>query len=369
MSGFVAVRSISPFLIIGESGWPKSSSKSMECDCNRINDDLTPPARASDQGGNVVLYSMRDTARQEKVAAIIALGSPFIHISARELQGVDTLIAIPAALVLLSVGTVVLMGYLMGPCIYLIDRLPESLAALAFAPVLIGFLFSSKLVDWLIPQFLRLNKAVETWLAEKQQKRVDRLATPIPLTVPLLHLSSKEDEAFNYLSSLGLTAELPFKLWAFTGRFGVLWIVLPPTFLTGFFASMFALDTKYEVIPTSCLFLFLASLTLPMAALIGQPLLMSIIPRIIRAPGHAFGGESIADNLLCRIEVTNAPECAESFRLEYVDIAGARPALRKGLNFLTLAEASRHCRLYSELSTFTLIKQWLRDTGFGSNRV
>jgi hypothetical protein len=304
---------------------------------------------AHSHGANVVRYALRDPFVARKVPAVLAIAAPFIEVGVRDLaESLDDSfdLLLPASFGVIAFG---LRWFWIDVLHNPVEDFSPSDAFCATAGGLMFILNSrtgSRLKSKAEARFIRR-------LQHLQRRTASSVAPPYLGSTSFTHIIDVKDEVLSFLSHVWKLAEAPFRIVSRYKR--IAGVVLYGLALASFYAAhndARAWSQRFvEAGLILCASIFVGSLAL------------IVFPKLFRVWKLGFGPESIAQNLLCRIEVTAAPDSIRNFHLIVVRQPSIFAFLRKRLRGRIsggLAEGARHCAIYSTQEGQSAILHWAR---------
>jgi len=303
---------------------------------------------AHSHGGNVALYSLADSEVAEHVEGIVTMGTPFIVCRDR---------GVADAVKLLKFGVPALAGLLItflfaGIAVSIGDYMINKYGTLGFllgvgGPVVVGaMLWAGSLMP--ISKFVNQNGL--DWAQRHQKALADRLNVRLSPAAPFLCGVISGDEARTWLKTLRGGASGFHVLFDHFGRLlrRLIWILLLGI-VAGLVISIWN-EGVGEIVGGVFIGVILSSLWL--AGLLQLPML--IVPKLVRAHSLGFGGESLIDNWVSDINITEAPMSIECERY-----SSRAPVGNAGL---------RHSSFYEDPEFVEYAATWIAARGRGSNR-
>jgi hypothetical protein len=323
-------------------------------------------------GGNVVRYAVRGDV-QSWVPGIVSLGAPFFEAVPR-----DTEDAVDFASGAIAVFTNLLFAPLLSVPLLLLTRHSDYFVPAICCVLLLWFigLRNFKRMGWTEPS--EIASQLRRKIAVEQERTKSYFVETLNAKTKIFQVISRRDEAYLWLRGLANAAESPFRGWNLWHRYKkhIMWAMALLCYVV--IALRFVFDfTSFDVAPgfrgiyqhKKSIFedLQLLFMTAPLWSGVFIIALMAVLPRLIRADKHGFGGETIYDNLFSRITVTAEPGGFVHSFVEYVDREPPGEP-RKRTSFQTIVAELNHCRIYRNPQVLERIFSWLRTCGLmGAN--
>lgn len=314
-------------------------------------------------GGNVCRYVLSDRNLQEHCLGLVALGTPFLEVEPRQVQGVE------AAIMVMGITAVSALSLWAGSHLSLLDVFltPIALLPREVAVWVLGFLGLAIIGGglWLtVTLFELVAQRVHRGLLFLQERHYKKLTCCVqPFSVPVLHVTTQGDEAFNYLTTLTWVSEIPFRIWRgicrYAGAFVIAAVVLP-----GFVLGVLGVGPSRgpPILDVLRLVVLLPSVVAIGGALVGPLLiwlLMAFVPRLVRATRIGFGGEGVLDNLLCRISLNNSAGGTNETEIVYLKL-DPMEAEKSRVSPLSFVTQLKHCRIHSHPAMSRVVVNWIR---------
>lgn len=312
---------------------------------------------AHSHGGNVALYSLREASERTLPAGIVTMGTPFIACEPRDVAASAPILrlALPALALfagILGLGMLWVLGF---NALRLVssETTLMIIAGLGALYVPSGSLHFAVLVHRRFPR-------MAAWAQKRQESIIARLQLP-RTSVPTLCIRVAGDEAGAWLRITRTIGDAPYALWRKS--------TLVLLFLVGVVVNFFAMSEGIaDASPTQSLAIAVVlSALLTAGGLLLYSVywqsLMAVFPKLVRAHGLAFGGESLLDNWLVRIATDCLPP---DVTRTVTERAYTVPRSAKGL---------RHSWMYDQTEIADEIIRWIRlrlheiDAQSGSARV
>jgi pimeloyl-ACP methyl ester carboxylesterase len=336
---------------------------------------------AHSHGGNVVRYALASEELRERCCAFVALGTPFLEVSKRSIKDLAIVAGVQLFIWLTALGAIfpsstVAVGIRDG-----LENLVTGILKKWLSPgnaemtavflivlfslgcLLAPFFIFEAVLNWMDAYVGRRQTRSLTSLLPKSWQKFQTQTHDVPI-LQVLHVTTEEDEAYNYLTTLSWIAELPFRIWP--AIFGGAIFVLPAVFAVCVVYSLF--DNWLIFTPTgrwfSEAFVNPAIDALGLLLIFGVPTLFAIsavVPRFVRGTRFGFGGEGFWDNLLCRITINTLPTEARNAKLVFLKLDPVERSKLPPSFFLRVLALMRHCRIHSEPASRAIIVEWLRE--------
>jgi hypothetical protein len=313
----------------------------LEAQCARY-----PDARhfviAHSHGGNVAMYALRHPALEGRLAGLVCLGTPFIRCRPRSIErAIHTYVDIGWSAV--AVPIVLLLGLFGEPAMMWLPGhtvLYEGYGIRITPLVLCLLLMLLAALALYLHAYRRSQALLSAWAQRSQQAVLERLG--LPHAGPRVFCAvARGDEARRHLWWVTATGDIPYWLWlvvpyAAVGLFAATTFMAWPEYLpdvlrdpyqfTKDFAAVYwppelanwqprtEWDRWYDQFLTGmqpaaqAAGAALAGLGVMMVVQVCHLVVMATVPRLLRSNPLGFGQETILDNLLAVIDVTDTPE-------------------------------------------------------------
>ena len=275
------------------------------------------------------------------IKGVITLGTPFITCSPRNLGPSIRALgwAIPFCLVILSVVVSVptLLHFLSLHADYTLT-LWVSIYLLGNAAIVVGLsVLGIKMRRW-------CTRGLPDWLLLKQRETQERLRTlQSDSDIDLLSLYVSGDEASIWLTNLERIGNI---LHIFYSFFLTLILVLF-LFLECFSLMSFVVPSYELFFDTASQDIFLILYPSIFLYVLVAPML-GLWPWLIRGHRYGFGGETIVDNMLCKITVDTTPR--HLGKASSIEVIPGR-----------LAGGMRHSSFYNDVNVCAVITEWIKN--------
>jgi pimeloyl-ACP methyl ester carboxylesterase len=314
---------------------------------------------AHSHGGNVALYALRDPGVCARIASVVCLATPFIHVEARPLKpalSVLRLLVYSAALGSFAVLAFASILFMLMSVLYF----PESELAVLMrsmglprALTIMGIIALSGLTVWAAWRAARtlirwIDLQLRPRIERYQRKLVSKYKHRAPRPVSVLNAQVEGDEPALWLRALRWVSEptsssiivIPVAAMAALAFGGALmW-----SFIEEGLNDIASIVIAVTLAAAGVFFVWLVVFTIGVASV---HLTFIAVPLLVRAHGGGFGEWSIFANWVVAIEARTEP--AGGFRVESFRMAPAG----KGL---------RHSRIYHDERVIERIGKWLEDS-------
>jgi hypothetical protein len=257
-------------------------------------------------GGNVALRALPHFDASRTIRGVVTLGTPFITCHRRTLTETTGTLkwAIPLSTVVLwmLIYSSICIGILNILIAYhLWRKLPLWSYILAFfAASLMQIRYISKSLEY-------LSKFIPAFIANNQDKTMVTLGPPVIQNVRFMCLQVDRDEAGLFLGLLGGVSNIMHVFHAFIRSLAITSFIFGIVILIYYKYNEYKLDDNSPFMAIYITFLLSTVMFVSIVPALGY------FPWIIRGHEKGFGGESIFDNMFCRIAVRATPDSVQNW--------------------------------------------------------